>query len=185
MLVEQTVHMFVVWPSSWLPRSNKQDYVIWFDSHILYNSCKHITWLVSASYTYEFVTREHVISHVWMIYVTYIKSYVFAYYTCVCALWVMCVIEWVLYRYIYVHMYVHIYMYVYICVLIYTYIYMNIHVYVYTYIYIHLSTYVHIYWWWWLLLLSTVVHYPWLRVYVAQIHGDLSCRVWYAFEPTT
>ena len=32
-------------------------------------------------------------------------------------------------------------------------------------------------WWWWLLLsLSTVVWYPWLRVYEVQIHGNLSSR---------
>ena len=40
-------------------------------------------------------------------------------------------------------------------------------------------------WWWLLLLLSKVVYYPWLRVYVAQIHVDLSFRVSDGIEPTT
>ena len=31
-------------------------------------------------------------------------------------------------------------------------------------------------WWWFFLLLSTVVLYPWLRVYVVQIYGNLSSR---------
>ena len=41
--------------------------------------------------------------------------------------------------------------------------------------------------WWLLLLLETVIEYPCLRVYVPQIHADLSSRFlsFAGFEPTT